>query len=162
MRIHRLRSDDWAQYSDLRLAGLADTPQAFGESLDHARSCTERDWRDRLSRMQGERALGLVAVADDGSWAGTMRGGVSGDDAWLYGVYVLPRHRRTGVARMLLTSMSDWATPQASRMLLHVATTNVRARRFYERNAFAVTGRSTTNPAHPHLTELEMSRLLRA
>lgn len=158
MRIHQLRVDDWARYRDLRVAALGDAPEAFGETLDHAQACGEQDWRHRLSRMQGERALGLVAVADDGCWAGTMRGEITGDDVWLYGVYVVPRHRRTGVAQTLLSAMSDWAAPHATRMLLHVAATNVRARRLYERNAFVLTGRSVTNPAHPHVTELEMAR----
>jgi len=161
MRVHRLGVDDWVPYRELRLAALTDTPEAFGETLDHARASDEQNWRDRLARMQGARALGVVAVADDRSWVGTMRGEITGDDAWLYGVYVVPRHRRAGVARVLLTTMQDWATPHASRMLLHVATTNVRARQFYARDGFAVTGRSVTNPAHPHLTELEMARSLR-
>ena len=157
-----MRVDDWERYRDLRLSGLADTPEAFGETLDHARSNSEKDWCDRLARMQGERALGIVAVADDGSWAGTMRGVITDDDAWLYGVYVVPGCRCTGVAQTLLTRMSDWAAPHAARMLLHVASTNSRARRFYERSDFTLTGRSTTNPAHPYLTELEMARSLRA
>ncbi len=162
MQIHRLGVDDWERYRDLRLAALADTPEAFGETLDHARGATEDDWRHRLARMQGERGLGVVAVAEDGSWTASMRGEITDDDAWLYGVYVVPGCRGTGVAQLLLTTMTNWARPHTSRMLLHVATTNVRARRFYERNDFAVTGRSTTNPAHPHLTELEMARSLRA
>ncbi|GGF24361.1 GNAT family N-acetyltransferase [Williamsia phyllosphaerae] len=161
MQIHRLGVDDWERYRDLRIAGLADTPEAFGETIDHARSCTEIQWRQRLSRMQGGHALGVVAVADDGTWTATMRGAITGDDAWLYGVYVVPASRGGGVAQGLLATMSNWATRHADRMLLHVATSNARARRFYERNGFVLTGGSVTNPAHPHLTELEMARSLR-
>lgn len=162
MQIHRVRVDDWELYRDLRLAALADTPEAFGETLEHAQASGERDWRQRLSRMQGEHGLGVVAVAEDGTWRATMRVEIADDDAWLYGVYAVPGSRGSGVAQMLMTTVSEWATTRASRMVLHVATTNARARRFYERNGFAVTGRSVTNPAYPSVIELEMARSLRA
>lgn len=52
--------DDWATWRELRLAALADAPDAFGATLREWRDADEARWRDRLAAG----ALHLVADVD--------------------------------------------------------------------------------------------------
>jgi hypothetical protein len=45
----QLRPEDWRAFREIRLAMLADAPQAFGSTLDEAVRLAEADWRQRLA-----------------------------------------------------------------------------------------------------------------
>ena len=126
--LRRLGPDDWADFRDIRLHSLADSPDAFGSSLEREQGFTEDDWRQRLS--------GPVYVVDDPRPVSV--GGVFDLDGigHIWGMWTDPAHRGHGHARRIL----DAVTPLLPRIQLHVNVTNGDARAVYERYGFVGTG----------------------
>ncbi|HEV7623078.1 MAG TPA: GNAT family N-acetyltransferase [Amnibacterium sp.] len=153
--------EDWRELRDLRLEMLADTPIAYLETLETARTHDEAYWR-RRARPRTDGGISVVAVTDDGRWVGTMAGipGVGGPT--LVGVYVAPgfRGRRVGVTDALLDAVETWARGHAGVLRLEVNELNVRARVAYERRGFVLTGRTSPYPLDPPSLELEMIKRL--
>lgn len=141
LELRVLTADDWAMWRELRLAALADAPDAFGSAL--------ADWQgngDREERWRGRLAIpgscNLVSLLD-GDPVG-MASGVPGEDAGaveLISMWVAPRARGKGVGDRLVAELAGWATAQrASRIRLWVAEGNPRAAALYLRNGFHYTG----------------------
>ena len=49
--ITRIQPFEWPHYKRLRLASLADTPNAFGATLDQASGLEDADWQSRLTDL---------------------------------------------------------------------------------------------------------------
>ncbi len=126
---------------DVRLEALRDTPDAFGSTFDEASTWpAERwttmasDWNFYLGYLEG-RPAGMASGGWHEHYPGTH---------WLYGMYVTPSARGTGLAGALVDAVSTWARAQGGDALyLHVTATVARARRFYERIGFVPTGEVT-------------------
>lgn len=148
--------DDWSMWRSVRLAALAETPEAFGSRLEDWIDADEDRWRERLS-IPG--AIDLVAV-DPGT--GGPIGMVTGtpaarhdEDARLISMWVDPAARGRGVATSLIRAVVDWAaTSGARRLTLSVRVENHSARRTYEQNGFDLVA------AEARGDELEMTRTL--
>jgi ribosomal protein S18 acetylase RimI-like enzyme len=105
--VRRLRSEDVDLLRGVRLAALEDSPDAFGETLEEARSS---DWRARavagadlpdravFVAVSGVRPIGMVFV----------RCGSPPQPAFLGGMWVHPEFRRRGVARSLVQQGSHF------------------------------------------------------
>lgn len=135
--------EDWERVRDLRLEALADTPGAFGDTLPEARAQSEAYWRARAGRGITPGRTGVAAI-HGGRWVGTMAGVIEAEaGALLVSVYVTPayRGRTLGVTGALLRAVEDWARTVGDTLSLHVHADNARARAFYEREGFHVTGR---------------------
>jgi hypothetical protein len=78
--------DDWADYRELRLEMLADSPDAFTDTLERARRRTERGWRRRLGR-NSKRAVTVAAIESE-QWIGSASAHLRGGVAMLVAVYV--------------------------------------------------------------------------
>lgn len=165
--IRRTTGADWEAYRALRLEMLADTPLAFGETLENAGRWGESEWRMRSARGEGTDQI-LVAAIDrsSGAWVGTMGGFVaSGPDVTgplLVGVYVTPayRGRAFGVAAALLAEIEAWAGAVGTELFLHVHEDNPRAIAFYQRSGYRLTGRVEQYILNPSQRELEMVKAL--
>lgn len=149
-------TDDWWRVRGLRLAALEDSPDAFWTTLDEEVDRPEPWWRARLENPQ---RLTVVGV-HDGDDAGMMGCGPHHDDpsdAGLYGVWVSPRARGSGVAIAMLDATIGWARARGfRRLLLDVGDANARAVAFYDRAGFVPTGkRSHFPPPRHHVTEHE-------
>ena len=154
----RLRPSDWAACLEIRLAGLAEAPSAFGADVGREEAMTPADWRARLTRRSTFAASaphGLVGTA-----AG-IRGDVAGH-AELVGMWVHPGWRRRGIGGLLVGAVIDWAAAAPFRAIdLWVTVGNDAAEALYTRLGFVRTG--ATQPVReddPTVLELEMTRPL--
>ncbi len=134
-----LTPDDWATWRVLRLAALADAPDAFRSRTADWQDAAEQRWRDRLG-LPGSH--NVVAVLD-GEPAG-MASGVPGeapDQAELISMWVAPAGRGRGVGAALVEEVARWARSTGARTLsLDVVEANQPARVLYERQGFTVVG----------------------
>jgi ribosomal protein S18 acetylase RimI-like enzyme len=136
-RIRRFAPDEWRLYRDLRLRALAESPDAFGSTLERERERADADWAERLdagARSAAEAPL----VAERGgeavglAWA-RLEDGAPGV-AHLYQVWVAPEHRGHGAARGLLAEAVAWARAAGAHTLaLDVTCGDTPAMRLYTR-----------------------------
>lgn len=127
--VRRLGPDDWETFRAIRLRSLADSPDAFGSTLEREQGFTEADWRTRLS--------GPVVVVDDPDPVAV--GGTFDDDGALHvwGMWTDPDHRGRGHARAVLDALVRPGTPT----VLDVNVANTGARALYLRYGFVATGK---------------------
>lgn len=155
---------DWERVRELRLEMLADTPIAYGDTLEAARGYDEERWKARARRGSSPETVSLVAIADGGRWIGMMGGYLEIKDSpspVLVSVYVSPEFRGSGsgVADALLDGIEAWAVPWG-RLTLLVNETNARAIAFYRRRGYEFTGQGEPYALDPRTRELEMLRML--
>jgi GNAT superfamily N-acetyltransferase len=85
----------------------------------------------------------------------------SAEDRGLGAMWVTPQWRGRGVAGMLVAAVAAWSrSGNAIRDGLWVPDDNARARRFYEREGFRVTGKRRSFPGDPDRYISEMSLAL--
>ncbi|XWP92913.1 GNAT family N-acetyltransferase [Clavibacter michiganensis] len=161
--IHRLRAEDWREYRALRLEMLEDTPLAYLETLESALTRPDSDWQGRTLRAARPGNTAYAAVDPvSGRWLGAMNAYVATDPTrvMLVSVYITPsaRGRAAGVTDMLLDAMIAWARdrPGARALRLEVHEDNPRARSYYERRGFVLTGRSVPYALDRTQKDLEM------
>lgn len=136
--VRRTTGDDWAALRAIRLEALADTPDAFGSTYEGTVSFSTRRWKTMATESRyflAERdgtVLGMVSGGFNDQYPGTH---------WLYGMYVTPAARGSGVAPHLVNTVISWARDDgASELYLHVTTSVERARAFYQKMGFVETG----------------------
>jgi GNAT superfamily N-acetyltransferase len=134
--------DEWEPVRELRLRALADAPDAFGSTLDRERRLGEAGWIDWIEGWEGATNVMFVAVRED-RWIGMAVGSRAGDepDAHLYGMWVEPSRRSSGIGASLVEQVLGWARAWDARsVILGVTETNAAAAAFYEHLGFADTG----------------------
>jgi ribosomal protein S18 acetylase RimI-like enzyme len=126
--LRRLGPDDWAEFRDIRLRALADSPDAFGSTLEREQPFTEDDWRRCL-------AVPVYVVLDPHPVA---VGGVFDNTGTphVWGMWTDPAHRGRGHARRILDALIPAGTPAQ----LDVNVDNGGARTVYQRYGFVGTG----------------------
>ena len=131
--LRRLGPDDWEVLRDIRLRALADSPDAFGSTLDRERDFDEKEWRRRLVRpvytvLDGDRPVAMAgAFTDEGR-------------IQVWGMWTDPEHRGRGHARALLDALVARAVAKGTPVSLHVNVANPVARTVYESYGFVATG----------------------
>lgn len=124
--VRPLGQEDWKQYREIRLTALRESPEAFAATLDQEEAFDEEFWRlrmtrsDRLVAERGSDALGIVSV------------GASSDEnphtSELFGLWVSPEARGSGVATELVRAGARLARDQGQRQLAYwVGSDNGRA-----------------------------------
>jgi ribosomal protein S18 acetylase RimI-like enzyme len=160
--------DRWRQARALRLAALADTPDAFASTLEEAAVDGADRWRDRLAGTDATTLLAEVVGPDGDQPVGvgmalvapaTEHPGGRG----LYGVWVAPWVRGRGVGDALVSAAVGRAREAgACHLVLDVGDHNAPAAALYARHGFVATGaRSALPPPRPHVTEHELALDLR-
>jgi len=137
--VHALVEEDWEQYRDIRLAALADSPEAFAATRAEEEVLDEQVWRERLGR-----ARRLIAELD-GSPVGVVSLGKGDPEhsitAELFGLWVAPPGRGTGVAWKLVEAGASAARADGHRRLGYwVGTDNGPAVAFASSFGFRPTG----------------------
>ncbi|WP_121254854.1 GNAT family N-acetyltransferase [Nocardioides ferulae] len=136
-----LTPDDWRAWRELRLAALADAPDAFGSRLADWQGEGDREerWRDRLS-IHGAHD---VIASLDGTDAGMTTGVPTADDGTveLISMWVAPGARGRGVGDALIGEVERWGRSTSAAVLrLTVMDQNAAAAALYRRNGFEPTG----------------------
>ena len=154
VEIRRAHDDDYAVLRSIRLEALLDEPDAFGTTYAEGLATREEQWRQMADSwnyylaLDGSRAVGM---ASGGRYVPMP------DARWLYGMYVTPGHRGTGVAHELVMVVAQWARREGVATLgLHVTASVTRARAFYEKLGFAVVGAGEPMRRDPSLQLLTM------
>ena len=140
LSIREARGDEWPLWRDLRLRALADSPDAFGQTLADARTHDEAQWRSYVAprsdatRLVAERdgapvGMCVVVIADDQRAAN------------VYAMWVAPEARGAGAGRALVEAALAWARSRAVLdVTSHVSDRHPAAKRLYLRCGFVATG----------------------
>jgi ribosomal protein S18 acetylase RimI-like enzyme len=134
--IRALGPDDAAAYRELRVRALREHPDAFGRTpqevptvdviTEHFRQDVGSDQDLTLGAFEGEALLGVAACFRE-------RAAKQRHIAIIFGVYVLPDRRRTGLGRQLVAEViaraRTWTGLEC--LWLDVTTVNTHARALY-------------------------------
>ena len=151
--VERATDQDWRDLRAVRLSALAESPTAFGSTLDAEEALDDSAWRSWVRNgavfiaTASGAPVGMVAVVD----------GDAADERSLVALWVAPEHRGSGVGSALVSHVEDWARRDGARQLtLWVAHGNEEARRLYRRHGFRDTGRHRPLPSNPDVDEEHM------
>jgi ribosomal protein S18 acetylase RimI-like enzyme len=159
----RVAPDDWLGYREIRLAALADSPEAFSSTLEREAEFSEGTWRRRLGESSSFVAWhGGAAAGTVTALSGEVAGLPDFPGAWhLVAMWVRPAARGLGIGRLLVQTVIDQAAASgAPSVTLWVFDANDRAKALYERMGFHATDRTDTRPGNPHDVEHLMIREL--
>jgi RimJ/RimL family protein N-acetyltransferase len=146
MDIRELSNRETAAFRALRLLGLQECPEAFGEATADFEAKNIEQVADMLSHHgHGDFVLGaflsdeLVGVIGFYTFANEKMA----HKGSIWGAYVHPSHRSQGIGRSLLRSAVDKAAriPGLRQLNLTVVVDNAVAKRLYEQEGFLVTGK---------------------
>ena len=133
-----LVEEDWQTYRQLRLAALERDPDSFAADLAEEEGYGEERWRDRIRRSRrlvasrGGDDVGVASMGQARDEEGIMDG-----VAELFGMWVSPQARGSGVAWELVTAAARQARKDEHQQLrLWVSTDNGRAIGFYSSYGF--------------------------
>jgi ribosomal protein S18 acetylase RimI-like enzyme len=109
--VRSLGEEDWEEFKAIRLAALTESPEAFVASVEEERGYDEDFWRLRMRRSarfvaqqetgSGVEQLGVVSLGDGRDEGGRV--------AEIFGLWVAPKARGTGVATKLVQATAERA-----------------------------------------------------
>lgn len=162
MHVRRVAPNEWREYRAIRLAALAEAPDAFGSSLADEQRFPDGRWRERAAG--GSQHVIFVALDDDERWVGLAGSYSPGDapaDTELVSMWVDPAVRGAGAGKDLVEAVADWAADRGFTTIgLWVTESNAAAIRLYQRCGFADNGERQPLPSNPALQEVRMLRKL--
>lgn len=125
INVRPLEVEDWQLFREIRLTALKESPEAFVATHEEESVRDEEFWRDRLQRSQ------RLLAERDGEAIGTASVGSAPEQegaAQLFGLWVHPSARGTGVATALVRAGAQVAAARGKSQLLYwVGTDNGRA-----------------------------------
>lgn len=146
MQIRELDARDAVRYREVRLHGLAHDPDAFGSSYEHEAARPLDDFAQRIAPTADQFALGcfndagvLVGIVNF-SRESRLKTRHKGS---IYGMYVEPAVRGTGVGRLLLSALLEQARRRCAgleQIHLTVVSSNEPAQRLYRAMGFVTYG----------------------
>jgi ribosomal protein S18 acetylase RimI-like enzyme len=145
---------------EIRLRALLTDPDAFGSSYQREATRSDEEWEMRADRAAEGDAQFLALAESNGELVG-MVGAYQPDDRpstrELYGMWVAPEFRSTGISSLLVAAMTQWGIQaEAEGIDLWVVVDNRRARSLYLTAGFVDTGLSKPLPSNCSLTETRM------
>lgn len=156
--------EEWRRVRDLRLRALADSPEAFGSTLEREREAGEAQWLDWISGWEG--AENALFVAEEGAaWLGLAVGSheAGRDHTHLYAMWVEPASRHRAFGTRLVEAVVEWSRSRGVRTVeLGVTETNADARAFYEHLGFEEAGERQPLREDSPLLVIVMQRTLAA
>jgi ribosomal protein S18 acetylase RimI-like enzyme len=138
MNIRRLTEADAAAFREIRLEALRTSPESFGASYEDNKDRPDSAFADMLKRYVVGAFIDGVLAGNAGFYSETNLKEVHRGHIW--GVYVRPAYRGTGVARALIEDIIAHARQHVLQLELSVVTSNETARTLYERLGFSTYG----------------------
>ena len=138
-QIRRLMSADAPLYRDIRLEALRLSPEAFGSTFEQEHSQPPAYFEDVLARAA---IFGAFHEGDLLGVAGfrVQPGAKQAHKGLLWGMYVRPTARGTGVAKRLVGAVVDHARHHVELLQLVVVSDNEAAKRLYRHFGFVAYG----------------------
>jgi hypothetical protein len=65
LSVQRITPDNMDLFKAVRLRALQDAPSAFGSTYEREANFTDKDWRARIERWNGEIGVGFLAIDRD-------------------------------------------------------------------------------------------------
>jgi ribosomal protein S18 acetylase RimI-like enzyme len=137
--IRPLRADDAALYRDIRLEALQLHPEAFSAAFEQEKAQPLSWFEQRLAAntvFAGFRDQQVLGIAGFVSETGMKRA----HKGHLWGMYVRPAARGTGLARQLVEAVLEYARSRVELVQLSVIAGNVPALRLYGSMGFVAYG----------------------
>lgn len=163
--IRHLGTEDAGIYAAFRRAALIDSPLSFMSSPEDDSACSADAIRERLGQASPD---SVIIGAFDSQLVGTL--GLyrdhhikAGHKVFLWGMHVLPTHRRQGIGARLLDAAIQHARSLHGITIvrLSVSSTAPNAQRLYERAGFRVWGTEPDSLRHQGQWATEYHMLLR-
>lgn len=137
--LRRLAPHDVGEYRQIRLAALCITPDAFGSTFDAEATRPDSEHAERLATSV------VIGAYLDGRIVGMLGckrydGARELHKAFLWGFYVDPAHRCSGLGSSLLVAVVEAVPSGVEQLLLTVVATNAPAITLYERFGFSAYG----------------------
>lgn len=133
-----LGESDWQLYREVWLQALRESPQTFTATFAEQSDRPQEFWRDQMtrsSRLLAEREQQPQGIVSLGTYAREPAA------AEIFGLYVVPQARGTGVSWRLVEAAADLARDQGFRFAFYwVGVDNGRAIGFAENFGFRTTG----------------------
>jgi GNAT superfamily N-acetyltransferase len=147
--VRRATADDAAALREIRLLALSDEPDAFGSTYVESSRYPASRWAEMAAHWNY-----YLAIVDE-EVVGMASGGrfdPRPSARWLYGMFVRPVHRGTGVSEALVHAVADWTRAERVATLgLHVTTSVSRACAFYAKLGFVPDGTPEPMDRDPRL-----------
>ena len=165
--VRRIRPDEGPLLKEVRLAALADAPDAFSATYADEVAFDDGMWDERAALGATDDDGGTGTFVLDAGAAGAAPLGIAvgyrpGPDRTrveLVSMWVDPSVRGTGAGRLLVEAVAGWASDTgASALDLWVMRSNGGAQAFYERLGFAPTDEVEVAPDDPCRDEVRMTR----
>ena len=148
-KVRRADEFDADRLREIRLLALQSEPDAYGSTYEESVRFPQQQWTTMAQEwnyflaLRNDEVLGMASGGLNPSFP---------DTRWLYGMFVHERFRGTGVAQTLVRTVADWARGEGVHTLgLHVTTTVLRARAFYEKVGFVASGEVMAMDRDHHL-----------
>lgn len=117
LSVRPLGEEDWQQYRDTRLTALRESPEAFVATVAEEEAFDEDFWRVRMNRSSR-----LIANRDGAPLGIVSVGRASNDNpktSELFGLWVSPEARGSGVASALVRAGANLAREQGQTQLAY-------------------------------------------
>jgi GNAT superfamily N-acetyltransferase len=156
--VRRLRAEEWPRWRDLRLAALAESPDAFGGTYQTEAAFEDAVWMARALRgATAENCATFIAEAG-ADWLGLAGVYTDADGVpEVVSMWVRPEARGSGLGKALLVAAVDFARPVAAGRvrICHVAA-NDAVHGMYSRFGFQPTGRTLSLERDSSIRMVEM------
>ena len=135
-----LSSQDVLAWKKIRLEGLLESPQAFGESYEVESNKTDVEQAEQLGKStifaycgDNDEILGVLGFYISPVTKGRHRGN-------LFCMYVRPQQRCKGIGGQLIDTAIEYAKTKVRQLHLTVVTTNNAAVELYKKRGFTIYG----------------------
>lgn len=95
--IKAVTSENWQSLKELRLKAVADSPEAFGDSIETVSSKSDEYWKDGIANSN------VFVTEENGVWIGMIVFKQDDDGVWaVKSLWVDPNYRNQGIGKLIM------------------------------------------------------------